>query len=148
MKRERTKTLKEAPAKKKKHTQKITRRAAKAKGRRLQTWVCEKISELTGYEWGRSGEDQPIESRPMGQSGVDVRMESQVRAVFPFSVECKSRETWTIPTWIKHAQENCTEDTDWLLFCKKSKESQIVILDAEAFFRILNKMKSGGSDDK
>lgn len=120
---------------------KISPQSAKQKGRKLQQWVCEKVSELTGYEWGSSGDDKPIESRPMGQSGTDVRMESQVRKEFPFSVECKWQERWNVLEWIKQAQENKEENTDWLLIIKKNNHKQIAVLDAEKFFELLQNQK-------
>lgn len=120
---------------------KIKPQSAKDKGRRLQKWACEKISQLTEYEWGSSGDDKPIESRPMGQSGTDVRMESQVLKKFPFSVECKSQERLSVPEWIKQAKENKIKGTDWLLLCKKNYTEPFVILDAEAFFNIIKHTK-------
>ena len=45
--------------------------SAKAKGRSLQQWVCQKISDLLGIEWGK---DELIASREMGQSGTDIRL--------------------------------------------------------------------------
>lgn len=115
----------------------ITPQSAKAKGRVLQQWVCKQISELTGHEWGSSGDDKPIESRPMGQSGCDVRMESHVQEKFPFSIECKFQESWAVPSWIKQAKENQKEGTDWLLVAKSSRKDPVVIMDALAFFKLL-----------
>jgi len=125
-------------------SKKIKPSSAKGKGRKLQQWICQKISDLTGYEWGRSGEDKPIESRPMGQSGCDVRMESQVQSLFPFAVECKWQETWAIPAWIKQAKQNCPEGQDWLLFIRKNnmKPYSIAIMDAERFFSLLQENKN------
>ena len=107
--------------------------SAKAKGRSLQKWTCSKISEVTGIEWGK---DCPIESRPMGQTGVDVRMEKRVLKIFPFSIECKRQETWSVHEWIKQAKDNQLEKTDWLLIVRKSGEKPIVILDGEVFFKL------------
>ena len=126
--------------KRKPHVQKIRHSSGKDKGRRLQQWVCRRISDLTGYEWGSSGDDKPIESRPMGQSGCDVRMESHVQALFPFSVECKYQESWAVPAWIKQAKENQKEGTDWLLIAKKNHEVPVVIMDADKFFTLLHRM--------
>jgi len=116
----------------------ISTASAKDKGRRLQKWTCEKISKLTGFDWGK---DCPIESRPMGQSGVDVRLESHVLKAFPFSIECKWQESWAIPAWIKQAQTNEKSGTNWLLVCKRSNEKPIVIIDAVLFFEIMEKTK-------
>jgi hypothetical protein len=116
--------------------------SAKAKGRSLQQWVCQKVSELTGFEWGSSGSDSPIESRPMGQSGCDIRMESQVREKFPFSVECKFQESWSVHSWIEQAKDNQQKGTAWLLVCKKSRKDPVVIMDACSFFKILQSIGS------
>lgn len=112
--------------------------SAKAKGRDLQKWVCEQISKLTGYPWGK---DQPIESRPMGQSGVDVRLEQVVLKLFPFSVESKRWENWSVPSWIEQARENQLPNTDWLLVMRKSHRPPVVVMDGEAFFRLLERTK-------
>ena len=120
---------------------KISPQSAKAKGRRLQQWVCQQVSDLTGFEWGSSGDDKPIESRPMGQSGTDVRMESHVQKLFPYSVECKWQESWSIPAWIKQAKENKKPGTDWLLVCRRSREKEIVVMSAKAFFKLLERIQ-------
>ena len=121
---------------------KITRASAKDKGRRLQQTVCQKISELTGLPWGK---DEPIESRPMGQTGVDVRLEMKARELFPFSVECKYQEQWSVPEWIRQASTNEMKDTDWLLVVKRSHSPPICIIDLHAFFALLNRLKENES---
>ena len=118
----------------KKH--RISVQAAKAKGRNLQQYVCKMVSEITGFEWGSSGDDKPIESRPMGQKGMDIRMESQVRELFPFSVECKFQESWAVHGWIEQAKGNQMKGTDWLLVCKRSRKKPVVIMDADSFFSL------------
>jgi len=124
------------PMKRTKHNKKkrISVQSAKAKGRHLQQYVCAKISEITGYEWGSSGDDKAIESRPMGQKGMDIRMESQVRELFPFSVECKFQESWAVHGWVEQAKDNQMKGTDWLLVCKRSRKKPVVIMDADRFF--------------
>ena len=111
--------------------------SAKAKGREFQQWVCRQISAITGYEFGKAGKDYPIESRPMGQRGVDVRMEERVLNKFPFSVECKRQENWSVPAWIEQARKNQLPNTDWLLFMRRSRTPAVVVMDALAFFRLV-----------
>lgn len=108
--------------------------SAKAKGRKLQQWMARKIAELIGMEYGK---DCPVESRPMGQTGVDVRLEKEALKRFPFSVECKAQENWSIPAWIEQARGNTLPGTDWLLVAKKSRNSAIVVMEADTFFRIM-----------
>ena len=108
--------------------------SAKAKGRTLQQWICKKISEFTGFPCGK---DCPIESRPMGQSGVDVRLEEDVLKVLPISVESKNQEKWSLLTWIEQAKKNRKPSTYWMLVVKKNRIKPIIIMDAEEFFELL-----------
>lgn len=112
--------------------------SAKAKGRTLQQWICKKISEFTGFPCGK---DCPIESRPMGQSGVDVRLEEDVLKVLPISVESKNQEKWSLLTWIEQAKKNRKPGTYWMLVVKKNRIKPIIIMDAEEFFELLKEMK-------
>ena len=115
----------------------ISVQSAKAKGRKLQQWVADKISKLTDIPWGK---DELIASREMGQSGTDIRLIGKAKQLFPFSVECKWQETWSIPSFIKQAKANQQKDTDWLLFCKRNSEDPIVVLDAAVFFKLLKRI--------
>lgn len=118
--------------------------SAKAKGRNLQNWVCQKISELIKLPWGK---DEPIAPREMGQSGTDVRLVGEARTLFPFSVECKNQKTWNMKKFIDQARDNCLIGTDWLLICKRASRTQsdrinpVVVMDAEAFFNLLGRLK-------
>jgi len=112
-------------------------KSAKAKGRKLQDWVAEKLGNLTGYQWGK---DEMIAPREMGHSGVDIRLVADAKDDIPWSIECKNCERWDIHSWIKQAKENRLPSTDWLLFCKRNRDNPIVILDADIFFRLLDRL--------
>jgi hypothetical protein len=77
--------------------------AAKSKGRNLQKLVAKKISELLNEPFGP---DADIASRPMGQSGTDIRLSPRVRKLFPYSVECKCHERFNVVETLKQAMEN------------------------------------------
>jgi len=111
----------------------ISIKSRKAKGRKLQQWCAGWISTITGIPHGK---DKDIQSREMGQSGVDVKLYGEARELFPFACEAKNSETWSIPAWIKQAKENQADGTHWLLICKKNHHEEIAILDARTFFRI------------
>lgn len=125
----------------KKKKKKIKTSSAKAKGRNLQKWACEKISELLGIPWGK---DELIASREMGQSGTDVRLIGEALERFPYSVECKWQESWSVPAWIKQAEANQLDGTDWLLIVKRNHIRPAVIMDAEHFFELFKKIQIGG----
>jgi len=116
----------------------ISTSSAKAKGRSLQQWVCKQISEMLSIPWGK---DELIASREMGQSGTDVRLIGEAKKKFPFSVECKYQESWSVHGWIKQAKENQEEGTDWLLFARRNYMDPVVIMDAKAFFNLLAKIQ-------
>ena len=113
---------------------KIKPRSAKNKGRKLQVWVAQKISELTGISYGM---DKEIESRQMGQAGTDVRLSKEALKEFPYSVECKAVEKLSLPSWIEQAKENQVEGTNWLVIFKRSRDKPVVVMDAERFFELL-----------
>lgn len=119
---------------------KIKPSSAKAKGRHLQQWACEKVSQLLGIPWGK---DELIACREMGQPGTDVRLIGEAQERFPFSVECKWQEAWSLPTWIRQAQANQKPGTDWLLVVKKNRLRPVIVMDAERFFALLEKYMFG-----
>jgi len=118
----------------------ITVSSAKAKGRGLQQWVCQQIADITGFAYTPGDDDSPIRSREMGQPGGDVVLAPAVRAVFPFSVECKSAESLSLQEAIGQAQSNQMPGTDWLVVHRRrSLTMDIVILSWEAFAGLLHR---------
>ena len=109
-------------------------RSGKNKAVKMQNEIAMRISELTGIPCGK---DELIASREMGQSGTDVRLIGKAQTMFPWSVECKYQETWSIPAWIKQAKENQKKGTNWLLFIKRNQHEEIVVLNADVFFDLL-----------
>ena len=112
--------------------------ARKAKGRRLQQWTCQQISNLLGIPWGY---EEAIRPALMGESGVDVKLVGEAKKRFPFAVECKNCEQWGVAKFIEQAKENQGEDTDWLVVMKKNNHEEVVVLDAKLFFKILKQLK-------
>jgi hypothetical protein len=108
--------------------------SAKDKGRRLQQWTCQQISDLLNIPWGK---DELIASREASQSGTDVRLIREALERFPFSIECKNQENWNLPSWIKQAKANQIKGTDWLLVIKKNHTEPVVVLEAKTFFELM-----------
>lgn len=115
---------------------KISIKSAKAKGRKFQQLVAFRVSELLDIPWGK---DELIRSREGAQSGTDVVLIGKAKERFRYSIEAKAQEKWAIHQWIKQAKANQEDDTDWLLFCKKSREDPVVVMDMEAFFKLCEK---------
>lgn len=121
------------------HQSPIKTSSRKAKGRELQKWVCEKIANIFNIKYNQSDDNCDIHSREMGQSGVDVILRGEIYKKFPFDIECKATEKFTIYKDIKQAENNTKENRDWLLIHKKKHSNPIVIMDWEAFYKIIRK---------
>jgi hypothetical protein len=117
----------------------ISVQAAKSKGRNLQKLVAKKISELLNEPFGP---DEDIASRPMGQSGCDIRLSPRVRKLFPYSVECKCQERFNVVIALKQAMDNNMEGTEWLLVYTKNRFPVVVSLDIDHFFSLLKRIKN------
>lgn len=119
----------------------ISVRSAKAKGRNLQKWVAKKIADLTGFEFEEE-DDALISTRQMGQHGVDVILRREALKSFPFSIECKSSQQWSLPAAIKQSKQNTKKNTDWLLVLKRKElKTPVVVIDANIFFNIISENK-------
>jgi hypothetical protein len=110
--------------------------SCKAKGRKLQNFVAKRIAEAINESYG---EDESVSGRPMGQSGTDVRLVGSAKKKFPFDVEVKNQEKWSIQQWIDQAKSNNERERHWLLVCGKNRFQPVVVLDFETFMQILER---------
>ena len=107
--------------------------SCKAKGRKLQQYVAEQISNILDIPWGA---DELIRSRESGQKGVDVVVLGRAKKQFPWSTECKNVEKLNWWDAIRQARDNQQDGTDWLLCVKKNHESPVVVIDSMIFFKL------------
>ena len=107
--------------------------SCKAKGRKLQQYIAEQISNILDIPWGP---DELIRSRESGQKGVDVVLLGKAKEKFPWSVECKNVEKLNWWDAIKQARTNQLDGTDWLLVVKKNHECPVVVIDSMVFFKL------------
>jgi hypothetical protein len=100
--------------------------SAKAKGRRCQDLVRDALRSL-GITRGLVAED--IESRGMGQNGVDVILSPAAMRVFPLDVECKNVESLNVTTtfW-KHFNGYKDRVTSKILVHMKNHHKPLVTL--------------------
>jgi hypothetical protein len=118
----------------------IKHRSAKNKGASFQKEVAELISNLIGIPLEKDG---LIESRGMGQPGVDISLRGEARKQFPWSVECKNQENINLVSYIDQAKSNMLPDTSWLLCIrKKVLKEDIVVMEMEKFFAIMKALRS------
>jgi hypothetical protein len=110
--------------------------SAKAKGRRLQQWVRDKLVECLNIH------PEDIESRSMGAGGEDLIMARAARQKFPHSIECKNVEKLNIWDAYEQASANCG-DYEPIVVMKKNGKKPLVVVDAEYYISLF-----GGKTDE
>tara|TARA_Y100001937_G_scaffold19734_1_gene27307 strand:+ start:265 stop:633 length:369 start_codon:yes stop_codon:yes gene_type:complete len=114
--------------------------SAKAKGRRLQQQFRDLLIEKLDIH------PEDIESRSMGAGGEDLVMARAARVKFPFSIECKNVEKLNVWEAYNQAKENSTPSRlsgnayEPLVVMKKNNHKALVVLDAEKFVEICQKL--------
>ena len=107
----------------------MNHQSAKAKGRRLQQWVRDKLIKVLDIS------EEDIESRSMGAGGEDLIMARAARQKFPYSIECKNQEKLNVWNAYNQSEDNSGENEP-LLIIKKNNKKPLAIVDAEYFFRL------------
>jgi len=121
----------------------ISVRSAKNKGANFQKEIAQKICELLDMPYDGHVDSALIETRCMGQAGTDIILRGVAQKKFPYSVECKSTESWNIPKAIRQADSNKKDDTEFLLFLRrKAFKKSFVLLESDIFFELLKKLKN------
>jgi len=119
--------------------------SAKAKGRELQKWVCKKISEMINFPYDQQDDQCLIHSREMGQAGVDVILRGKALKRFPFTIECKNTEGFSIGSTIAQVENNLISQTDWIIVHnKKAFKQPLVMMYWETFQKLFNKREEKG----
>lgn len=110
--------------------------SSKAKGRKLQQVVRDKILDTYPIL-----DEDDVRSTSMGAKGEDVLLSSSARKLFPYSVECKSRETIALYAWYQQAKANCPKDVEPMLVIKQNYSKPLVVVDLDHYFNLLERLK-------
>ena len=104
--------------------------SAKAKGRRFQQWVRDKLIEVLNIH------PEDIESRSMGAGGEDLIMARAARETFPYSIECKNQEKLNIWKSLEQSETNCGNHTPMVIF-KRNRTKTYAVLELKDFIRLI-----------
>jgi hypothetical protein len=100
----------------------MTPRSAKAKGRRLQQEVRDKIlqvfTQLTVDD---------VRSTSMGASGTDILLSPAAQACFPFATECKNTEKLNVWQAIEQAEQNKGSLKPLVVFSRNRSDTYVVL---------------------
>jgi hypothetical protein len=110
--------------------------SAKAKGRKHQQWVRDKI-----YEAFPSLEDGDVRSTSMGAGGEDLQLSPAARRVFPYSVECKAFKSFAVYKVMDQAAENAPAGSEPIAIIKGDRRKPLAVIDAEHFFQLVSPSK-------
>lgn len=111
--------------------------SAKAKGRRLQQQVRDLLRTI-GKPRGLVAED--IESRGMGQNGVDLILSPAAKKVFNLSIECKNVEKLNVITTFKEHHDKYVGDKSLkLLVHSRNNSATLVTMNLLDFLELLEK---------
>lgn len=102
--------------------------SAKAKGRRLQNYVVEK---LLGKSWNSVLIDEDIRPAIMGETGVDIKLSPLAKSVIPFDIECKNQENLNIWKAIEQAEANSGKGRIPLLIFKRNNSGVYAVIEFE-----------------
>ena len=97
-------------------------RSSKAKGRRLQNLVRDKLREKF-----TSLEEDDIKSAIMGTVGEDIVLSPAARKVIPFSFECKNVERLQFWKTVEQAEGNSNGRTPVIVVKKNGKKPYIAL---------------------
>jgi len=113
-------------------------RSRKAKGRRLQNWVRDAL--LGAFPSLKKDED--IWCAIMGESGVDVKLSKDAQKLFPFSIECKNKETWK---GLNDAYDQSVSNADLepAIVLKMNGRKPLIVLDCVSFLNIIKEKTKG-----
>lgn len=105
--------------------------SAKAKGRRFQQWIRDKIIETFPNLTKRD-----VRSTGMGQGGSDIQLSEVAHRLFPYDVEAKAREDFKrIYDIYQQAQEH--GDSEPIVFIRSNSKPPLVIFAADHFFKLI-----------
>jgi hypothetical protein len=110
---------------------KISVQSAKAKGRRLQQLVRDKLRSLSSNF--REGD---IESRGMGQSGEDIILSPHARDLLPLSIECKSYAKFAVYSIIDQCKANCPSDCEPVVVLKADHKKPVAVIDLDYYIKL------------
>ena len=116
----------------------MSAKSAKAKGRKLQNHVRDKLREIFITNWTKLPklEEDDIKSQTMGMTGEDIILTPAARKLIPNSFECKYQERIQMWKFLEQAEANAGEYTP-VLVVKKNRTKPYVVLDLDEWIKLI-----------
>ena len=110
-------------------------RSSKAKGRRLQNWVRDKLRYAFITCWNKlpTLEEDDIKSQTMGMTGEDIILSPAARKIIPYSFECKNVEKLNIWSTLDQAETNAPDNVTPIAIIKRNHSKVYVVIEFDAW---------------
>ena len=108
--------------------------SAKAKGRKLQDLVRDKLLE----KFKNYLEEDDIKSAIMGETGEDIKLSPAAKRKIPYSFECKNQERLNLWSSLEQAEENSSKRTPVLVF-KRNRSKVYATIELSKFIKLIGK---------
>ena len=108
-------------------------RSSKAKGRRLQNMVRDKLR----VAFMQDLEDDDIKSQIMGVNGEDIVLSPAARKLIPYSIECKNVERLNIWQCLQQAEDNTHETCSPALVIKKNQINPYIMIPFDLWIDLI-----------
>ena len=112
-------------------------KSVKAKGRRLQNYVRDKLREIYIKNWSKMPKlrEDDIKSQTMGMSGEDIVLSPAARDIIPYSFECKNKERLNVWQSIEQCEDNCNGSIPVVVF-KRNQSKVYAIMEFDEWLTI------------
>jgi len=114
-------------------------KSSKAKGRKLQNLVRDKLREVFITNWTKIPklQDDDIKSQTMGMTGEDIVLSPKARELIPYSFECKNVERLQFWSTVEQAESNLKENTNPAVVIKKNRKEPYVAIPLNHFLELI-----------
>ena len=109
-------------------------KSSKAKGRRLQNMVRDKLRAA----FSSSLEEDDIKSQTMGMTGEDIVLSPAARKLIPYSIECKNVERLNVWQCLKQTESNVAEGCAPALVIKRNQTNPYIMVPLEIWIDIIS----------
>ena len=113
-------------------------KSSKAKGRRLQNFLRDKLRVIFIDETTKLPklEEDDIKSQTMDMGGEDIVMSPAAKRMIPYSFECKNVERLNIWNALEQAETNCEGRTPVVVF-KKNRTKIYVAIELDSWLETI-----------
>ena len=113
---------------------------AKAKGGSYERTIAKKFQARYGVELKRTPQSGGFAKK--SDLADDYRGDITIvnpKKVLALHIECKNQKTWSLPAWLKQAEEDCPKDrTPIVVFHKYATQKDYVCLSLDDFLSLVD----------